>query len=220
MTRPRTRVKFCGMTRVEDALAAARLGVDAVGIVLARRSRRFAGIERAREICRSLPPFVTTVALFMDDEPAFVVQAVTAVSPQLLQFHGSETGADCVRYGRPYLKSVAMGARAEAMGPAGADWHALVAAHPHAAGFVFDGHGAGESGGSGRRFDWTLLPAGIDKPVILAGGLDHENVGAAIRQVHPFAVDVSSGIESEQGIKDEDRMRRFMAAVNEADEEH
>jgi len=219
VTGQRARVKFCGMMRVEDALAAARLGVDAIGIVLTRRSRRFAGIDRARDICRSLPPFVTTVALFMDDEPAFVAEAVTSVSPHMLQFHGSEMAADCVRYGRPYLKSVAMGAGAEATGPVGADWHAVVAAHPHAAGFVFDGHGAGEAGGSGRRFDWSLAPTGVGQPVILAGGLDDANVGAAIRQARPFAVDVASGIESAPGIKDEDRMRRFMAAVNEANEE-
>jgi len=211
MTRRRTRVKFCGMTRLEDALAAAALGVDAIGVVLTLRSRRFAGIERAREIFHALPPFVTRVALFMDDEPAFVAEAVTTVSPHLLQFHGSETAADCVRYGRPYLKSVAMGG--------GEDWRSVVAAHPQAAGFLFDGHAAGETGGSGRRFDWSVLPEQIGKPIVLAGGLDGDNVGAAVRRVRPFAVDVSSGIEAELGVKDENSMRRFIAAVNEADEE-
>jgi phosphoribosylanthranilate isomerase len=204
------------LTRVDDALAAAALGVDAIGVVLTRRSRRVVDIDRARDIFRALPPFVTTVALFMDDEPAFVAAAVTSISPHLVQFHGSETAADCVRYGRPYLKSVAMGLGPEGRGE---DWLSLVAAHPQAAGFLFDGHAVGEAGGTGRTFDWSSLPATIGKPIILAGGLDGGNVGAAVRQARPFAVDVSSGIEAEPGVKDADKMRRFIAAVNEADEE-
>src|SRR5215475_7596546 len=141
----RTRIKFCGMTRVEDALAAVELGVDAIGVVLTRRSRRCAGIERAREIRRALPPFVASVALFMDDDVAFVQEAVSAVAPDWLQFHGSEAAADCVRYGRPYLKAVAMG---------GGDWRAMLDAHPRAAAFLLDGHVVGGQGGSGRTFDW------------------------------------------------------------------
>src|ERR1700751_411311 len=162
----RTRIKFCGMTRVDDALAAVDLGVDAIGIVLTARSRRFAGLERAREIRRALPPFVTVVALFMDDEPAFVAEAVARVAPDLLQFHGSETAPDCVRYGRPYLKAVAMG---------GGDWRATIAAHPQAAAFLLDGHGAGEQGGSGRTFDWTAAPPAGGKPIVLAGRLVPED---------------------------------------------
>ena len=204
----RTRIKFCGMTRVEDALAAADLGVDAIGVVLAARSKRFAGLEGAREIRRGVPPFVTVVALFMDDEPAFIAQAVARVAPDLLQFHGSETAADCVRYGRPYLKAVAMG---------GGDWRAVIGAHPQAAAFLLDGHGAGEQGGSGRTFDWTAAPRAVGKPIVLAGGLAPENVGAAIATARPFAVDVSSGIESTPGVKDADRMRRFVAAVRAVD---
>jgi phosphoribosylanthranilate isomerase len=205
VTIERVRVKFCGFTRREDALAAAALGVDAIGLVLTRRSKRFAGIGNARDIRRALPPFVTVVTLFMDDEPAFIAEAIAAVRPDLLQFHGSEQAPDCVRYGLPYLKAVAMGQ--------GGDWRAVVAAHPQAAGFLFDGNAAGEQGGSGKRFDWAQLPASMSAPMILAGGLTPENVGEAIRAAHPYAVDVSSGIESEPGVKDAEKMRRFVAAV-------
>jgi len=210
MTIQRTRIKFCGVTRIDDALAGAALGADAIGFVLTRKSTRFAGIERAREMRRALPPFVMAVALFMDDDVSYVSEAVAAVAPDLLQFHGSETPPDCVRYGRPYLKAVAM--------RGGLDRQALVTSHAHAAGFLFDGHAAGEQGGAGQVFDWSTLPRDPGKPIVLAGGLTPENVGAAIRAVRPWAVDVSSGIESEPGLKDMDRMRRFIAAVRTADE--
>ena len=205
MTSERVRVKFCGFTRRDDALAACALGVDAIGMVLTTRSKRFAGIANARDIRRALPPFVSVVTLFMDDEPAFVAEAIATVRPDLLQFHGSEEAPDCVRYGLPYLKAVPMGA--------GGDWRTIVAAHPLAAGFLFDGNAPGEQGGSGERFDWAQLPASLSAPVILAGGLTPENVGDAIRAAHPYAVDVSSGIESTPGVKDLRKMRRFVAAV-------
>ena len=211
MTTQRTRIKFCGVTRADDALAAAALGVDAIGFVLTRKSRRFAGIERARQMRRALPPFVTAVALFMDDDVSFVSEAVAAVAPDLLQFHGSEAAPDCVRYGRPYLKAVAMRGGLD-------DWQMLVQSHAQAAGFLFDGHAAGEQGGAGRPFDWSALPRDPGKPVVLACGLTPENVAAAIRAVRPWAVDVSSGIEAEAGVKDMDKMRRFIAAVRTADE--
>jgi phosphoribosylanthranilate isomerase len=201
----RVRVKFCGITRRDDALAGVALGVDAVGVVLTPKSKRFAGIANARDIRRALPPFVAAVALFMDDEPAFVAEAIAAVRPDLLQFHGSETAPDCVRYGLPYLKAVGMGA--------GGDPRSVIAAHPQAAGLLFDGHAMGEQGGSGARFDWSQLPRGLHAPLILAGGLTADNVGEAIRAVRPYAVDVASGIESAPGVKDADKMRRFVAAV-------
>jgi phosphoribosylanthranilate isomerase len=210
MRTQRTRIKFCGITRAEDALAAAALGVDAIGLVLTSGSRRFAGIERARQIRRALPPFVVAVALFMDDDVGFVAEAVATIAPDLLQFHGSEAAPDCVRYGRPYLKAIAMGG--------GLDWQTLVAAHPQAGGFLFDGHAAGEQGGAGQSFDWSTLPRNLGKPIVLAGGLVPENVGAAVRSARPWAVDVSSGIESAPGLKDMDKMRRFIAAVRAADE--
>jgi phosphoribosylanthranilate isomerase len=206
----RTRVKFCGMTRVDDALAAAALGVDAVGVVLTRRSKRCVGIDVAREIRRALPPLVTFVTLFMDDEPAFVAEAVAGIGPDLLQFHGSEAAPDCVRYGRPYMKAVAMGA--------GGAWQATVEAHPRAAALLFDGHARGEPGGAGQRFDWSAIPHDTGRPIVMAGGLTPGNIGEAIRSVRPYAVDVSSGTESAPGVKDMDKMRRFIAAVRSADE--
>ncbi len=206
----RTRIKFCGIIRIEDAQAAVALGVDAIGLVLTRKSQRFAGIERARAIRASLPPFVAAVALFMDDDPEWIAQAIDAVAPDLLQFHGDESVAECERYGRRYLKALAM--------DGGLDVATAIAAHPHAAGFVLDGHAAGAPGGSGRTFDWTRIPADLGRPILLAGGLTCDNVGAAIRAVRPYAVDVSSGIEaggieSAPGIKDVEKMRRFADEV-------
>jgi len=199
-----TRIKFCGMTRVEDALAAAALGVNAIGLVLTPRSKRCISLRQAREIQRALPPFVTTVALFMDDEPGFVAEAVATVQPDLLQFHGSETLEDCVRYDVPYVKAIAMG---------GDDPTSALREHTAAVGFLFDAHAPGEQGGAGRAFDWSRIPQHLARPLILAGGLTPDNVGAAIRAVAPFAVDVASGIESTPGTKDLDKMRRFVSAV-------
>jgi len=198
------------MMRMQDALAAATLGVDAIGLVLTPRSKRCLAPARAREIRVALPPFVSVVTLFNDDDPAFVAEAIATVAPDLVQFHGSEKAADCVRYGRPYLKSIAMGGD-------GADLEAVVAAHPQAAGFLLDSHAAGGQGGSGNTFDWAKIPKEFPRPLVLAGGLTAENVADAIRRVHPFAVDLASGIELAPGIKDLDKMRRFVAAVRECD---
>ncbi len=205
----RTRIKFCGLTRLDDVRAAVALGVDAIGVVLTEKSRRYAGIERAREIRMALPPFVDLVALFMDDMPGFIAEAVAAVQPDLLQFHGNETAQDCVRYRVPYLKAVAMGGGGDPVG--------AMHAHPAAAGFLLDGHAPGEQGGSGKTFDWSAALRAFTKPVVLAGGLNADNVGAAIRTVRPYGVDVSSGIESAPGIKDAAKLRAFVAAVRAAD---
>lgn len=214
----RTRIKFCGITREEDAQVAVALGVDAIGVVLTQKSRRFASLDRALAIRRSLPPFVTTVALFMDDDPAWIAQAVQTIEPDQLQFHGSESALECMRYGHPYLKAVAMGQNN--------DWRRIVAAHPHALGFVFDGHDVGEQGGTGLRFDWSRIAVDAPRNLILAGGLTCDNVASAIDAVHPYAVDVSSGIESAgidaggvastPGIKDAVKMRRFVEEVQRA----
>ncbi len=204
----RVRIKFCGITRAEDAHAAVALGVDALGFVFTRRSRRFIEPAVAASIRRRLAPFASAVALFMDDEPAWIAEVVARFGPDLVQFHGNESPADCAAARRPYLKAVAMASVA--------DVASYAAAYGDARGFLLDAHAHGEPGGSGARFDWSRVPA-LDRPLILAGGLDAGNVAAAIAAVRPHAVDVSSGIESGPGIKDARRMHDFVAAVRAAD---
>jgi len=206
-----TRIKCCGMTRVEDALLAARLGADAIGLVFTARSRRRVSLEQARAIRRALPPFVASVALFMDDDSTLVEEVIAVVQPDLLQFHGGESDAWCMQFDRPWLKAIAMGEGAAAL-PRLRDY-------PGAAALLLDGHAAGEAGGSGRAFDWSLLPRDLAQPVILAGGLHAGNVGEAIRMARPWAVDVASGVESAPGIKDRDKLAAFVAAVRAADRE-
>ena len=200
-----TRIKCCGMTRVEDALLAARLGADAIGLVFAARSPRWLDLQQAKLIRHVLPPFVATVALFMDDDAALVHEVIDAVQPELLQFHGQESDAWCTQFGRRYLKAIAMGEGEAAL--------SRLRDYPHAAGLLLDGHGLGEAGGSGRAFDWSRMPAGLAQPLILAGGLNPGNVADAIRIARPWAVDVASGIEASPGIKDAAKMTAFIAAV-------
>ncbi|HEV7122203.1 MAG TPA: phosphoribosylanthranilate isomerase [Rhodanobacter sp.] len=204
-----TRIKCCGMTRVEDAVLAARLGADAIGLVFTARSRRQVSVAQARAIRRALPPFVTTVALFMDDAPELIEEVIETVSPDLLQFHGTERDAECARFGRPYLKAIAMGEGDSAL-PRLRDY-------PGASALLLDGHGSGEAGGSGRRFDWTRTPRCLIQPLVLAGGLRADNVAVAIRLAQPWAVDVASGVESAPGIKDAAMLADFIAAVRAAD---
>ena len=153
---------------------------------------------------RMLPPFVTTVALFMDDEVAWIRQVVSMTRPHLLQFHGNESAAECTGHGLPYLKAVPMATVTNVA--------SYAAGFPDSAGFLLDAHASGEPGGQGARFDWSKRPP-LDCPLILAGGLDAENVGEAIRLMRPYAVDVSSGIELAPGIKDATRMQAFIDAV-------
>lgn len=205
----RTRIKCCGMTRVEDARLAAELGADAIGVVITARSRRRVDLAQARAIVAAMPPFVTTVALLMDDSAETVRAVIEQVQPDLLQFHGNESDAWCAQFGRPYLKAVAMGEGAAAL--------PRLRGYPQAAGLLLDGHGLGEPGGSGKAFDWSLMPADLPQPLLLAGGLHAGNVGEAIRAARPWAVDVASGIESSPGIKDASRMAAFIDAVRAAD---
>jgi phosphoribosylanthranilate isomerase len=206
-----TRIKCCGMTRVEDALLAARFGADAIGLVFTARSKRQTTPARAREIVAALPPFIATVALFMDDDADLVRQVMDEVRPTLLQFHGSETDDWCAQFGRPFLKAIAMGEGAAAL--------PRLREYPRAAALLLDGHGFGEAGGSGKAFDWSLLPRELAQPVILAGGLDSGNVADAVRLLRPWAVDVASGVESSPGIKDPDKLAAFIRAVRAADVE-
>jgi len=200
-----TRIKCCGMTRVEDARLAAQYGADAIGVIFTARSRRRVDIARAKDICAALPPFVSTVALFMDDDAAYVRDVLREVQPDLLQFHGDESDEWCAQFGHRYLKAIAMGEGAAAL--------PRLREYPRAAGLLLDGHGLGEAGGTGKAFDWSLMPADVGQPLILAGGLTAQNVAHAIRVAQPWAVDVSSGIESAPGIKDPAKMYAFIEAV-------
>lgn len=201
----RTRVKICGITRIEDALAAAQAGADAIGLVFADTSPRRVSFDEAAAICRALPPFVAAVGLFVDADAAQVTQALGRVPLDLLQFHGSETALFCRQFHRPYIKAVSM--------REGIDVHAEDRAFADAAGLLLDTHVAGVAGGSGRAFDWTRIPRNLARPVVLAGGLTPQNVADAIRQVRPFAVDVSSGVEQTRGIKDARKIAAFIEAV-------
>lgn len=203
-----TRIKFCGITRPQDARLAIDLGVDAIGLVFTRRSQRFLGISQAREIRRLLPPFTAAVALFMDDEPGWIEEVIAGVQPDLLQFHGAEPGSFSSSFSRPYVKVVPMASVEDAA--------AYVGLHPAASGFLLDSHALGALGGSGETFDWKRAPR-LGKATILAGGLNAANVAQAIALVRPYAVDVSSGIEIAPGVKDPARMRRFVEAVRGAD---
>jgi phosphoribosylanthranilate isomerase len=209
VNRTRTRIKFCGITRAEDARVAAELGVDAIGLVFTRNSQRFVGVSQARVIRRALPPFVTTVALFMDDEPTWIEEVIAMVQPDILQFHGNEAAGFTASFARPYFKAVPMGSVGNVV--------AYASQHPQAAGFLLDSHAGGAAGGSGEIFDWTRVPRDMGRPVMLAGGLDADNVAYAIAAARPYAVDVSSGIESAPGIKNTGKMHRFIEAVQAAD---
>lgn len=204
-----TRIKFCGITRPEDARRAVELGADAIGFVLTRKSQRFVGVTQARALRRLLPPFVSAVALFMDDEPAWIEEVIALVQPDILQFHGSETPGFAASFARPYIKAVPMASID--------DVSAYAKRYAGASGFLLDSHAGGGLGGSGIAFDWTRIAHDPDHHLILAGGLDAHNVAQAIALVRPYAVDVSSGIELAPGIKDIAKMRGFVNAVRAAD---
>lgn len=204
-----TRVKICGITRPEDALHAANEGVDAIGLVFYDRSPRFVTSEQAAEICKTLPAFVTSVALFKDAETDTIQQVLGKVQIDLLQFHGCESAEFCRQFGKPYIK---------ALGMDGGDSHPdnvsrLAEAYFDARGLLLDSHALGGAGGTGESFDWETIPQDLLNPLILAGGLDVGNVTEAIRTVKPYAVDVSSGVESEKGIKDAKLVTAFMNKV-------
>ena len=202
------RSKICGITRVEDALAAAEAGADAIGLVFYAKSPRAVSVKQARAIIAALPPFVTSVGLFVDASRCELGEILDAVPLDLLQFHGDETPAECDSYGRPYIKALRV--------KPGDDIAAQVALYESARGVLLDTYVPGIPGGTGEAFDWSLVPADLRKPVILAGGLTTANVAQAIAQVRPFAVDISGGVESAKGIKDAAKIQAFMAAVRSA----
>ena len=207
----RTRIKFCGMTRPGDVRLAGELGVDAVGFVFAQGSPRRVSPVEARHLRQALAPMVAAVALFRDNSTAEVREVVRQVRPSLLQLHGDEDDAFCRGFRVPYLKAVPMG------GEAAWDARTLQQRWPGADGFLFDSHSSGGAGGTGHGFDWSRIPTGLHRPFVLAGGITPDNVHAAIVATLPWAVDVASGIEISPGIKDGEKMRRFVAEVRKAD---
>ena len=198
------RIKICGITRVEDALRAAEAGADAIGLVSYDKSPRAVTVQQARLILAALPPFVTTVGLFVNSKRFELNEILEAVHLDMLQFHGDESPSECEGYHRPYLKALRV--------KAGDDIQSQIDLFPTAAGILLDTFVAGVPGGTGEKFDWSLVPSNPSKPIILAGGLSVANVGAAITQVRPYAVDVSGGVECSKGIKDADKIRAFIAA--------
>ena len=201
----RTRVKICGITRVEDAKAAVQHGCDAIGLVFYEQSPRFVTPAKAAEIVAVVPPFVSTVGLFVDAPPDYVRAVMTQVRLDLLQFHGDETPDYCRQFGMPYLKAVRVKPETNLLQYA-ADFAGAKA-------LLLDAYVAGTPGGTGQAFDWALIPRDLPKPVILAGGLNAANVGEAVRLTRPYAVDVSGGVEREKGIKDADKIAAFMRGV-------
>lgn len=199
------RVKICGITRVEDALAAAAAGADAIGLVFYAKSPRAVEVEQARAIIAALPPFVTTVGLFVDIERAELERILARVPLDLLQFHGDEAVAQCEGFNRPYIKALRV--------KAGDDIAAQARRYPSAQGILLDTYVEGVPGGTGEAFDWSLVPHDLGRPVILAGGLRPDNVAAAVVQVRPYAVDVSGGVEASKGIKDAQRIGAFVRAA-------
>lgn len=209
-----TRIKICGITRPEDALAAANAGTDAIGLVFAPRSPRCITIAQAREILRQLPAGVSVIALFLDPARDVVEQVLQHVEPDWLQFHGREPASFCSQFGTPYIKTIGVGRDVDG---SVSDVEALIEEYANAAALLFDSHTHGEAGGTGRRADWRNLPRTAGRAVVLAGGLTPENVAEAIRTVRPYAVDVSSGVEDAPGVKSFEKMQAFMNEVRRAD---
>lgn len=203
-----TRIKICGLTRPQDVDAAVAAGADAIGLVFYPASPRCIDLARAVELIRHVPPFVDIVGLFVNAAPTQVRAVLAAIPVHLLQFHGDEDDAYCRQFGRPFLKAVRVCPDIDLPGQ--------IAAFPSAQAILLDAFVEGYGGG-GQAFDWTLVPRELPKPVVLSGGLDANNVGDAIRRLHPAAVDVSSGVESGKGIKDAEKMRAFVIAVHRAD---
>jgi len=205
----RTRIKICGIRRLQDALHIARRGADAIGLVFHPPSPRFLELEAAREIRRALPPFITVTALFLDEAEDWVEQVVEGLRPDCLQFHGNETPDFCEAWNRPYIKSIPMGSIDDPGGYA--------ARHRNAQGFLFDSNAAGRQGGSGDTFDWSRIPPTFEPPLILAGGINPSNVADAITRVQPWGVDVSSGVESARGVKSSELIDLFFEEVKRGD---
>ncbi|MGA6096879.1 phosphoribosylanthranilate isomerase [Stutzerimonas marianensis] len=199
------RTKICGITSVEDAVVAAEAGADAIGLVFYGPSPRAVDVRQARAIVAALPPFVTTVGLFVNASRCEINETLDAVRLDMLQFHGDESPADCDGYHKPWYKALRV--------KPGIDVRAHAAEYQGASAILLDSYVAGVPGGTGESFDWSLIPRDLSQPLVLAGGLNPENVERAIAQVKPYAVDVSGGVEVRKGVKDADRVRDFVRRV-------
>ena len=204
----RTKVKICGITRIEDAVTAALHGADAIGLVFYSKSPRYIKAETASKIIAELPPFISKVGLFVNASENEIIDLLGKVPLDLLQFHGEETAEQCSKYSIPYIKAIRM--------VNGVDLKHEAEQYSTASALLLDTYVEGKQGGTGKTFDWSIIPDDIKKPIILAGGLTSLNVAEAIRQVSPYAVDVSGGVESEKGIKNEAKIIEFMREVNNA----
>lgn len=204
-----TRIKICGITRIQDAEAAVNAGAHAIGFVFYEKSPRYVSIEQARTISAKLPPFITAVGLFVNPTASYVAQVISSVNLDLLQFHGEEPGGFCEQFSAPYIKAIRVKQ----------DDNLLKYAtdYQNTKGLLFDTYIAGTHGGTGIAFDWSLIPDNFPLPIILSGGLTPENVAAAVKQVKPYAVDVSSGVEAQKGIKDANKIVSFIREVRNAD---
>ena len=205
----RTRIKICGITRTEDALCAAMLGADAIGLVFYKGSPRNVTLKQAGEIVSKLPPFVSVVGLFVDALPEEIDTVMKAVRLDLLQFHGDETPALCHSSRLPFIKAIRM--------REGLNIAEYSNRYPAARGFLLDTYQKDVPGGTGSTFDWSCVPKDMKKPIILAGGLTPQNVVEAITVLRPYGVDVSGGVESSKGIKDADKMAAFIKHVQGVD---
>jgi phosphoribosylanthranilate isomerase len=205
----RTRVKICGITRKEDARFAAACGADAIGLVFYTASPRAVSVEQATRIAHSLPAFVTSVGLFVNPRPEEVTTVLKQVQIDCLQFHGEESADFCEQFDRPYIKAIRVSDDTDINSQAGQ--------YPRARAVLLDAYVKDVPGGTGQHFDWSRIPSDCPKPIILAGGLSVANVAEAIRQVRPYAVDISGGVESAKGIKDQAKIKQFITEVNRFD---
>ena len=206
-----TRIKICGITRPGDARAAVANGADAIGLVFYAKSPRAVTVEEARSIVAVVPPFVSVVALFVDEAADQITRILGSVQIDLIQFHGDEAPEFCRQFGRPWIKALRVRPQM--------NLEAQCHRYRNARGVLLDSWQEGVPGGTGKVFDWQLASNELPLPVVLAGGLHADNVGSAIDRVHPAAVDVSGGVEQSPGIKDAEKIRRFVAAVRAADQQ-
>jgi phosphoribosylanthranilate isomerase len=204
-----TRIKICGITREQDLRAVANSGADAIGLVFYEKSPRHVSVQQAAELMRLVPPFVTAVGLFVNPTVDYVRQVLTKASLDVLQFHGEESPEFCQQFGKPYLKAIRV--------KAGVDLVECAARYASAQGLLLDAFVEGTQGGTGESFDWALIPQDLLLPVILSGGLHAGNVAEAVKQVRPYAVDVSSGVEASKGIKDAAKVAAFINEVKQID---